>query len=442
MTNEVVMRRGLLRVVLCLSALAILLAASMHAATAVQVGLAPRISGTSKPLETQSYPVLTAAGLPAGNASWRIVNGVGNCCENYLGVTSAGRLLSLAGGDLEFSDDRGLNWTRIAATTPLFGAEGGASAAPGGDIVGVTWDPYSGDRVVSYKFEADENRWYFLEGNLHTPFADRPWIAVLPGPFVLGGVSIPYLSVLSAGTPTKEVLFVSTDGLTYAEPSSSMLDAISNVAASRYLEPVADPVTDSLQAIRATAFVPLPGGGALAQRIVQAGCPTRILDSLLRWSCFSLPNGNTLSNDLVVDSKGWIHEVVDDDNSGFLYRISKDGGRTFKEIALQLPGTRGWESWDFKASGAAGVMALAVHTGDFPGGTDLDYVFKVSTSGADPVLTKIMQVGRGGIDFTKGINVGGAYRFDFASLVIFPDGKVATSFGDSSHRSPALAVEL
>jgi hypothetical protein len=32
-------------------------------------------------------------------------------------------------------------------------------------------------------------------------------------------------------------------------------------------------------------------------------------------------------------------------------------------------------------------------------------------------------------------------RFDFATIAILPDGRVATSFGDSDHLRPAVAIE-
>lgn len=42
--------------------------------------------------------------------------------------------------------------------------------------------------------------------------------------------------------------------------------------------------------------------------------------------------------------------------------------------------------------------------------------------------------------FTAGL--GNDVRFDFATAVILPDGRVATSFQDRRHGDPKLAIEL
>lgn len=434
------------RIVAPALALAVLLILAV--ADAATVGLAARVVSVGKSTSTVAYSTVDpVTWAKTGTANWTVVNALGDCCENYLGITPAGRLFDLGGDVLDYSDTRGSSWTEVRPNpSALIGAEGGASVAPNGDIVGFTWDPYSGDRVTSYKFSAIENKWYFLEGNLHTPFADRPWIGVIPGPFVIGGVSVPYISVFQAGAGTKEVLFVSYDGLSYAAPQSSLADALTNLPTSRWLDPVAVPALDAMQGNTRSAIVPLAGVGALAKSIVQAGCPYRILDARLRWSCFTFPDGSTFHGEVQVDSKGRLHDMEFVDSNTFDYRISSDGGRTWSHLAIAIPSLYDIHLWDFKASGSSDVTALALDTARGVNGPDQHVVIKISTANVSaavpPVITKVAFVGKGDYAFSHALNQAGSARFDFSSVVLFADGKVAVSFSDSAHLSPGVAIEL
>ena len=72
---------------------------------------------------------------------WRVVDATGNCCENYLTSDHRGRLYDFGGSYVNYTDDRGLTWKSVRPLTPLQNGEGAIAMAPGGDVVGVQWDP-------------------------------------------------------------------------------------------------------------------------------------------------------------------------------------------------------------------------------------------------------------------------------------------------------------
>lgn len=378
-----------------------------------------------------------------GTASWRVVGGTGNCCENYLAATAGGRLLNFGGQSLRYSDDRGAHWWAVTSADPFLGAEGAVAVAPGGDVVAATWDPYTGDRVVAYKFDAAAGAWYVAETPVHTPFFDRPWIGVVPGPITVGAATVPYLSVLMGGFPSKEVKYVSADGLNYAVPSSTLLDALTSLPASHWLTSAAASFADVIQTLARTQLMPLPGGGALALPLDRLACPWRIMDlPVPRWSCFTLPPPAELGyGTVLVDSLGWVHRVAVDALT-IDYGLSRDGGQSWTTTVVSLPPDHQVLEYDVKTNGSLGLTVVAVHAYRSGPRTDQDYVYRFSVppDGA-PALTRIDKVGLGDIHFGQGLESLGP-RFDFASVVILPDGKVAVSFGDSAHTSPAVAVEL
>jgi hypothetical protein len=142
--------------------------------------------------------------------------------------------------------------------------------------------------------------------------------------------------------------------------------------------------------------------------------------------------------------------VPSNDRSGFDYRVSADGGQTWKTATVQLPPNHTINEFDFRANLAAGVAAVAVRAHDGLTGTDQDLVYKLDMTGPGPRLLRRYDVGLGDTSAVAG--VGNAVRFDFESVAIFPDGRVAVSFLDSTttmHHpvhgtegpAPAIAVE-
>jgi len=133
----------------------------------------------------------TATDDRSGTTTWRVVQGTGNCCENYLAATKGGRLLDFGGSFVNYTDDRGVSWHQVRPLTPLVNGEGTVVVAPNGDVDAIGWDPYSGDHLQAFKYEAFSGKWFYAEQPLHQPFYDREWITVLPGPFVVNGQTVP-----------------------------------------------------------------------------------------------------------------------------------------------------------------------------------------------------------------------------------------------------------
>jgi hypothetical protein len=196
--------------------------------------------------------------------TWRIIEETGNCCETYLTTTAGGRLLDFGGRYVYFSDDRGLTWRRVEPLVPLMNGEGAIVVAPSGDVVGVEWDPYSGDHLQFYKFEADTQQWLYTEMPVHQPFYDREWVAVLPGPVTIGGQTHEYVSFVKGGVP-KEVWFYSTDGIHYHQVTSKGVDQLLSEAATQGpLPTAASPISDWAQPNTNGGMTQLGGGDLLA----------------------------------------------------------------------------------------------------------------------------------------------------------------------------------
>jgi hypothetical protein len=62
----------------------------------------------------------------------------------------------------------------VRPLNPLVNGEGSMAMAPNGDVIGMTWDAYSGDHFVAYKYDAVSAKWFTLDNAVHQPFYDRP----------------------------------------------------------------------------------------------------------------------------------------------------------------------------------------------------------------------------------------------------------------------------
>src|ERR687895_768547 len=199
------------------------------------VPIAPPVAEATYPAQDYGKDGVPSADDRAGTTTWRVVQATGNCCENYVTTSAGGRLLDFGGTYVNYSDDRGVTWKRVTPLTPLVNGEGTITMAPGGDVVGVGWDPYSGDHLQAFKYEADTGKWRYTEVPVHQPFYDREWVAVVPGPFTIDGETVPYISFLKGGWPSKELWYWSTDGLNYTNVSSKIVDQTLSGAAARTL---------------------------------------------------------------------------------------------------------------------------------------------------------------------------------------------------------------
>jgi hypothetical protein len=444
--------RGLL---VALSVLPVLAVAS--AAGAQSTGIPARVVVISPPVSTATYPGVDYGRKAsprddrAMTTSWRVVEETGNCCETYLTTTPGGRLLDFGGRYIYFSDDRGVTWRRVEPLVPLLNGEGAIVAAPGGDVLGVEWDPYSGDHLQFYKFEADTQQWLYTEMPVHQPFYDREWIAVLPGPVTIDGQTHEYVSFVKGGIP-KEVWFYSTDGLNYTQVTSKDVDRfLSGIETQAPLPTAARADSDWVQPNTNSGMTQLGAGDLLASPDFFAGW-SLLEGETFTWSSYRLPDGSDPEGTFQVDSAGRVHNVIlSGDRAAFDYRTSDDGGRTWKTITVRLPKHHNVNEIDFRANRAAGVAAVAMRAHNAVDGTDQDLVYKFGISGAGPRLLRLHEVGLGDVGAVAG--VGNPVRFDFESVTIFPDGRVAVSFIDSTttmHHpvhgtegpAPAMAIEL
>jgi hypothetical protein len=414
------------------------LALAAGAALSAPPGALPTASTRLQDKATsKAYPRFDAQGRRAGSATWRVTTAGGNCCEVLVAATSTGRLLEFGGTYPVYSDDKGRTWTQVrpAVEAGLPNGEGTIVMAPGGDVVGLTWDAYSGDRIQTYLYDASERTWLNQTVLLHDAFYDRPWVAVAKGPFTIAGQTVPWVSLVLSNY-TRQAVLMSLDGLHYFVPTSRDVDTLRNARVEKALPVVADPQLDYLQEHSESALVSLAGGGALSFDAAKgSGCATQILQTDGSWACFALPDSE-FQGRLHVDSRGWLHDVHADEDE-ITYRISRNGGRSWTTSTLAVAGGT-VESFDFKAHGRLGRSAVAVHALKDDGNTQ-DMVLRIDTSGGRARLLDTLFVGRGDVPATGNL-IQGDYRFDFSTVAILPDGTVAVGFIDSAHPSPAVAV--
>lgn len=364
-------------------------------------------------------------GIRQGTTEWRVVMGTGNAAEIWITTSKEGRLFDLGGRYINFSDDRGLTWKSVQPLDPLVNAEGSVVMAPNGDVLGVTWDPYSGDRVFTFKFSAAEQKWYYTYNPVHTPFWDRPGIDVVPGPFVTPLGTVPYISFIN-GFP-HDPWYYSTDGLNYVNVSSIATDEGDTEPVDALLDVKADPSFDWIQPNMYFPFAALGEGRAIM------GSSHYFSPTDMKWHIYTGPSD--LPGDIQTDSRGRIHSVSSS-GGGFDYRISTDGGLTWKSVHAP-DGSPG----DFRANAATGIGAVWA----LKGKQDLVYTFDVT--GDEPKLLRRYVVGKGDDSRTGSLatyGLTGGHRFDFSSITVFPGGRIAVSFMDTLTRMPfpTLAQEV
>ena len=420
--------------------------------TDAPLGLAARVVDAPNVMSTfENHAVFDADWKPIATAEWRIVDGTGNCCENYLSVTEQGMLLDFGGDYIMFSVDDGATWKRVMPADPLPNlGEGTITVAPNGDIIGVAWNPYYGDRVVPFKYSVEDEGWFYTTTKLHQPFFDRESVAVIPGPFTWQGQKFPYLTVLRGGFPFKTPTFYSFDGLNYFLPSARFVDVVTEVSDGP-LKIKADPMLDWIQPAEQSGFTPLGNGVALDRtngfdvRGTNADPEhaqfSKLNPNTLRWHQFEFKSGPLPDRGVLrVDSKGALHYVYPRDTK-FGYMVSTDGGQSWSQKTFELP--KGYEvvQMETAVNGGLGMAAVAVQGRDEKAARNQDWVFRFSITRDRPRLKRIYQVGDGKGDYGQGVAASGA-RFDFATMVILPDGRLALSIATSTKGKPNLAIEL
>jgi len=434
------------------AALAVIAGLAVSALSAPPNALPTTSTKMAEKAVVKTYKVVNAKGQKVGTAKWRVTTAGGNCCEVLVMAMRSGRLVEFGGTYPIYSDDQGKTWTEVAPLTPstqrlpnpgprkVGGGEGTLVQSPDGDVLGVGWDPYSGDRLQSFLYSAKDKEWYYNEAPLHEPFYDREWVAVAKGPFTIAGQTVPWVSMVVSNFHRK-IALMSLDGLNYFVPTQQSLDAVRNADVSSYLPTTPDPDLDYMQPQAQT------GLGTLAKGILSfadsQGCTTQTLKSDGSWACFGLPNEVDIEGPLFTDSRGWVHEVVHDAGE-FHYRLSKDGGRKWYQKTFLLPNDMVAETYDVKVNGKLGMAVIATHAKK-DDGTFQDTVFKINVKTTTPRLEKIYYVGEGNLKSTVGLDAaslisGASTRVDFTTVAILPNGKIAVSFADNTYQDPAVAI--
>jgi hypothetical protein len=428
-----------------------LASATLVGASPAVVPLPATVQAVTFPKATEMFRTYDADGTLLPATAFRVVSSSGNCCENHLVATPTGQLADFGGSYLNISADAGQTWRSVRPPNPILGGEGTVAVAPNGDILGVGWDPYTGDRLQSFKYEASTQQWLWAEQPLHTPFYDREWIAVVPGPIEIAGTTYPYVSVLRGGYPSKDLYLISTDGLTYAVPSASHVDALVATTLTAPLAPVVGPHSDYGQTLGASNLTPLGARSIMSGPEVLTGLPPTdecasalfVAQADLRWSCYQPATGPSVQWN-AVDSAGRLHAVTWSPTGEVTYVTSADGGRTVEQVDLPLPA--GFEVLspshrDIKANAAAGVVAVTLQTQDTTTKKSQNFTFIYDYDGVSaPVLDRWYRIGRGDLESGASVTATGS-RLDFSSLAILPDGRIAVSFNDTKHTSPAVAIE-
>jgi hypothetical protein len=386
-----------------------------------------------------TWKVFDNTGRQTGTAKWHWTTAGGNCCEVYVTASRKGELLEYGGSYPYLSADRGKTWSRVSFTTPLWNGEGAVVAGPHGDVFGVGWDLYTGDHLQGVKYTAATKKWEVAEAPLRTPIFDREWITYVKGPFSDGaGGTVPYITLVRGGTATKAVELIATDGMSYTTPTWPNVDVQQGPEPRLFRIPVTkDPDADYWQPNPGTYTLPLNAGGVLLLNNGEddLGAPAAWLNpSSLKWERVRLafPVTGTLRQ----DSRGWLTQVTRKGNDLTL-ALSRDGGVHWSSTALTLPSivTRIESNggfFDVKVNGKLGLAVVSTRV-DNRDGRGQDVVWRVDIRQAKPKVLKVYAVGLGNAPTEIGLIAGlAADRFDFPSVALLPDGRIAMSFQDAT----------
>jgi hypothetical protein len=424
-----------------IAAAAGLLAASTAAALAGPSVPPTPAQATPDPTERHAvtWKVFDNSGRQSGTAKWHWTPTGGNCCEVYVTASRKGELLEYGGSYPYLSLDRGRTWSRVNFTTPLWNGEGAVVAGPNGDVFGIGWDPYTGDHLQGVKYTAATKTWEVAEAPLKTPVFDREWITYVKGPFSDGaGGTVPFITLVRGGTATKAVALIATDGLSYTTPTWPNVDVQQGPEPRLFRIPVTKNAdADYWQPNPGTYTLPLNGGGVLLLNNGEddLGAPAAWLNpTSLKWERVRLafPVTGTLRQ----DSRGWLTQVTRKGNDLTL-ALSPDGGAHWSSTQLTLPsivtkveGSGGF--FDVKVNGKLGQAVVATRV-DNKQGRGQDVVWRVDIRKAKPKVLKVYAVGLGNAPTEIGLVAGlAADRFDFPSVALLPDGRIAAAFQDAT----------
>lgn len=378
------------------------------------------------------------------NSSWGVFRRAqgGNCCEHYLAPTHDGWITNLGGEYPTWSKDRGVTWDDYRPITePIdYLGEGSLVETPDGDIIATGWFPYTGDKLIGFYYNRDSDSWSWFENNDHSPFYDRAWQTVVPGPIFSQGNTFPWASFVTSNFWRSAELgyTISLDGLKYTQyPDPRSIPGLDTVSFPIDTSP--DEMWDYIIPIREMYAMPLlHDGGVLFPDYFGAG-DHAYLDKNLLWHHYEMPQGTSIPGHqhLQIDSSGAMHSV-DRVGEELIYHLSLDGGATWTSQNFSWPGASRIEEWEFRAHGEKelAVINMRVQAGD----ADQDIVWHIRDYRESIEPDSVTLIGLGDLDAISG--AGNPVRFDFASLIVLPDGGSVVSFFDSTDDTPLFALEL
>jgi hypothetical protein len=174
------------------------------------------------------------------------------------------------------------------------------------------------------------------------------------------------------------------------------------------------------------------------------------------WQCVKTPG--TFHGVVRQDSRGYLVEAYPTPgNSSLVLATSRDGGVHWSRTTLVPPKSTGGvrletaSLYDVVANGALGQAVVSARFDDAKGNGH-DMVFRVDTRGRVPQLRETYLVGKGDLNTANDVTGSAGYRYDYESVALLPDGKIAVSFDDSTclqpslrdptHRAPEVAILL
>ena len=404
------------------------------------------------PVSTTSYAVFDQHGHK-DKATWRTSPAGGNCCETYVTATPSGRIVESGGTYPWYTPDQGRHWYEVKFDVPdqndngtvIAGGEGASVVGAGGDVYGVTWDAYSGDHLQAYRYKAQTDSWQVADIVMKSPFYDRPWLTYAQGPFTLDGTKTRQLLDSTGGGITKDIDTFSPDGLDYSDPSYFANDEANAPTGKFRIEVARNPDADWWQPHPGTGTLPLTAGGVLRffnndDLTGDDGCAiARLVPATSTWQCVKVA-GSFQSGIVRQDSRGYLTNVYPvDGGSALELATSRDGGLHWRKTTLRPPAKNMHletpSMYDVVANGRLGQAVVSARFDDAES-YGQDMVFRVNIKRPQPERMQTYLVGKGDLNTANNVLGSLGDRFDYESVALLPDGRIAVSFDDSTCEQP------
>ena len=406
------------------------------------------------PVRTYTYAAFDRHGH-RGTATWRTSPAGGNCCETYVTATPSGRVVESGGTYPWYTTDEGRHWYEVKFDIPdqndngptVAGGEGASVVGAGGVVYGATWDAYSGDHLQAYRYTPQTNTWQVADIVMKSPFYDRPWLTYAKGPYSLDGSKTKQILDVTGGGITKDIDTLSPDGLDYSDPSYFSNEESQASTATMHIKVARNPDADWWQPHPGTGTLPLTAGGVLRffntdDLTGERPCDiARLNPADSSWQCVKIPGATFQPGIVRQDSRGYLTNVYSVDNgAALMLATSRDGGAHWRTTKLTPPGpARHLETPSLFNVVANGRLGQAVVSARFDNAAGLgqDVVFRVDTAKPKPQRLETYLLGKGDLNTANDVSGSLGDRFDYESVALLPDGRIAVTFDDSTCKQPS-----